>query len=273
MTYEPRSGGPSYGTIDKTYGMRLATTEPAADGAIWMVNLMKYKEVASYGSDASDSPVSGREADDRYAPTRILKDLGAEVVFVGDVETQLLGAEPKWDRVAVVKYPTRRSFIEMQSRPDFKDKHVHKSAGMDRTIVMGCQPTEAEFESQHEQPDWATVQFPPTEDDEPVAVLHVICFDTDQRDQMATYQNHAARIAAPHGARVGAWFDVEGTIIGDGRRWDQARFNLFPSKAAFMAVVRDPERLRMQAAHREPAMSDTYTMIIRPTLNRLDGVL
>jgi hypothetical protein len=57
--------------------------------------------------------------------------------------------------------------------------------------------------------------------------------------------------------------------MGDGRQWDQIRFNVFPSRAAFMAVVLDPERLAAQAAHRETAIADTYTLITRPTIDRL----
>ena len=64
-------------------------------------------------------------------------------------------------------------------------------------------------------------------------------------------------------------FGVEGTIVGDGRQWDQARFNAFPSKAAFMAVALDPARLEAQRSHREVALADTYTMILRPTIDRL----
>ena len=71
-------------------------------------------------------------------------------------------------------------------------------------------------------------------------------------------------MAAPHGVRVAGWFGVEGTVIGDGRQWDQARFNAFPSKAAFMAVVLDPARLEAQRSHREVAIADTYTMICDP---------
>jgi hypothetical protein len=75
--------------------------------------------------------------------------------------------------------------------------------------------------------------------------------------------------AGRHGARVAAWFAAEGTIVGDGRTWDQVRFNAFPSKAAFMAVVFDPERLAAQRANREPAIADTYTMIVRASIDRL----
>ncbi len=58
---------PRYGTIDREYGMRLATTPPDDDGPVWMVNLMNYREVAEY-ADGRESTISGREADDLYAP-------------------------------------------------------------------------------------------------------------------------------------------------------------------------------------------------------------
>ncbi len=86
---------------------------------------------------------------------------------------------------------------------------------------------------------------------------------------MVKYQNEAANVAVPHGVRISGWFGVEGTIIGDGREWDQVRFNAFPSKAAFTTVVRDSARLRAEREHRRTAIADTYTMILRPTIDRL----
>ncbi len=262
---------PSYGQVDHEYGLKLATTDPAHDGPVWMVNLMSYHEVAQY-EDGNDEGISGREADDRYAPIDVLTDIGAEVVFVADVEDQLLGDSPKWDRIGIVKYPTRKSFIDMQSRPDFQEKHVHKEAGMAATIVMGTQPIASPQDSADptQFPDWADVPHPPTDEDGPVTVLHLIRFHPGQADDhMVEYQNHAANSAVPHGVRIDGWFGVEGTIIGDGRQWDQVRFNTFPSKRAFMAVVFDPERLEAQKEHRETAIADTYTLILRANINRL----
>ena len=109
---------PRYGQIDTRYGRRLASTPPDEEGPLWMVNLMSYRTAADY-ADGRDSAISGREADDMYTPTGPLAAVGGEIVFVGDVQDQFLGADPKWDRVAVVKYPTRRSFIDMQQRDDF----------------------------------------------------------------------------------------------------------------------------------------------------------
>jgi uncharacterized protein (DUF1330 family) len=272
---------PSYGTVDREYAIRLATTPPDEDGPVWMVNLMHYHERAAYadgdGNGDGDGAVTGREADDRYAPTDVLRDIGAEIVFVGDVDQQLLGESPVWDRVAVVKYPTRRSFIEMQQRRDFQERHVHKEAGMRRTIVIGCRPMDVpNFGEPLPRDRWYELEFPPTDDDGPVMVLHVIRFeDLDAAtaaatpEHMATYTSHAATVAAKHGGRIAAWFAADGTIVGDGRAWHQVRFNAFPSKRAFMAVVMDPDRLAAQREHREAAIADTYTMILRPTVDRL----
>jgi hypothetical protein len=88
-------------------------------------------------------------------------------------------------------------------------------------------------------------------------------------EQMEAYTRTAAVTAGAHGGRVAGWFAAEGTILGDGRTWDQVRFNAFPSKAAFMAVVFDPARLEAQKTNREPAIADTYTMIVRPSIDRI----
>ena len=264
--------GPKYGQIDHDYGLRLATTQPDEDGPIWMVNLMKYHDVAQY-ADSSSQKISGREADNLYTPLEPLAAIGAEIVYVGDVETKLLGDDREWDRIAVVKYPTRRSFIDMQQRKDFKEKHVHKEAGMKETIVMGCLPMDFP-NPQSPLPDWEKVQHPPTSEDGPIIALHVVKFNNraelgETPEQMAEYTSKAATVAIDQGVRISGWFGVEGTIVGDGREWDQVRFNAFPSKAAFMAVIHDPARLEAQKAHREQAILDTYTLIVRTTFERI----
>jgi uncharacterized protein (DUF1330 family) len=265
-----------YGTPNMAYGMKMATMPPEDDGPVWMVNLMKYREVADY-ADGRESTISGREADDAYSPLDSLAAVGAAPVFFGDVDQQLLGDEPKWDRIGVVKYPTRKSFIDMQSLPSFQKSHHHKDAGMETTIVIGTQPMAMPTPPDgYTQTDWADVPHPPTDDDGPVVVIHVLRFEDAEAahktpDQMEQYQSGAANAAAKYGARINGWFAVEDTIIGDGRAWHQVRFNEFPSKAALMAVVADPERLAAQKEHREAAIADTYAMIVRARLNTLQA--
>lgn len=186
-----------YGSIDFDYAKQLATTPAEDDGPVWMVNLMRYRPVADYSVDApvEGAPVSGREADDRYLPTESLAGVGAQIVFGADVETQLLGDAPQWDRVGVVKYPTRRSFIEMQSRPDFQDKHTHKEAGMDHTIVFGVAPR----------------------------TLSVSAVEGRSARMVFDLVRHDRGPTAPTSRQ--AVGPVEGTILGDGRAWTELRIS------------------------------------------------
>ena len=169
---------PRYGNVDTTYALHLATCPPEQDGPIYMLNLMKYRDRADYGP-AGGPDISGEEADNRYAPLAVLAELGARVCFFGTV----VGGSEDWDRVAVVRYPTRRTFIDMQARTDFQDKHVHKEAGMLRTTILGTLPT----------------------GDLPTAA--------------APGQVQFELRPLPGVADEGAILAVEGAIVGDGREW------------------------------------------------------
>jgi hypothetical protein len=189
-----------YGRINKDYAMALATRSPDDDGPIYMVNLMKYHEVAQYTDDAGvEKPISGREADDRYNPASILAKIGATIVFVGDVITNRAGDED-WDRIAIVRYATRKSFIDMQTRKDFGEKHVHKAAGMQRTIIVCCRPEDMSLD-QHGRPS--------SDDNRLVAMV---------------VRRTADRAAAFREVRGAVNLSAEGTIIGDGRTWDTVQF-------------------------------------------------
>lgn len=217
--------------LDAELAHRFATMSPEDDGPIWMVSLL------GHGAEA---------------------ETGGEVVFLADVDAQLLGDTPRWDKVAVVRYPSRRAAIEVLER-----------AALEHTIVIAATPITSP-PLPDDAPSWDAVDHPPSDDDPSVVVLHVLRYkDDDRRAEMAAYTDHAALVAVPHGVRVAGWFEAEGTIVGDGRTWHQARFNAFPSKAAFMAVVFDPARLEAQRDHREVAIADTYTLILRPTIDRL----
>ncbi|MFM8943555.1 MAG: hypothetical protein ACKOH5_09185 [Acidimicrobiaceae bacterium] len=226
-----------YGTIDKDYGVFLATRPETEDGPIYMVNLMKYHEVAQYSDDAAPSskPISGREADDRYNPASILSRIGATIVFAGDVVGNADGPED-WDRIAIVRYPTRKSFIDMQSRKDFGEKHVHKAAGMKRTIIVCCRPEDLSLDSRER----------PTQTDQWLTM--VVRRDTDLKTAFAAIPNATN-------------FSAEGTIIGDGRKWSTVQF----------ANATSPDDYNKIVASLAPqvASGDAYVIGVRASLNAI----
>ena len=235
MTDAPRLKH-KYGTIDKEYGVHLATRPPEEDGPIYMVNLMKYHEVAQYTDDAGvDKPISGREADDRYNPTSILAKIGATIVFVGDVVSNRDGDED-WDRIAIVRYATRKSFIDMQTRRDFADKHKHKAAGMQRTIIVCCRPEDASLD---------THGRPKADDDRLVAMI---------------VRRNVDRAAAFREVPGAVNLAAEGTIIGDGRKWDTVQF---------VPVASNEELQRIVASHAALPHGDAYVMGVRASMDAI----
>lgn len=195
---------PAYGTPNWEMIGRWLHLEPDDDGPFWALNLMKYHAVAHY-ADATTA-VSGREADDAYAPLGPLAAIGAAVAFHGDVVDQPLG-EPAWDRIGIVRYPSRAAFFAMQQRDDFKAQHVHKEAGMEFTIVTACLPTGHD----------ANV----TSDGSLVLIV----------------ERGATEPAAVAGAGEVASFAVEGVIVGDQRSFDRARFVRAANEEVLAALV------------------------------------
>ena len=187
-----------YGRIDLDYAAQLATTPPEQDGPIFMVNLMKYHDVAQYSS--ADAPqVSGREADDKYNPASILNKIGADIVFVADVTKNHIGDED-WDRIAIVRYATRKSFIDMQQRKDFAEKHEHKAAGMKRTTIVCCRPVDEALDTRTRPQDFG------------LRNIVMVVRQAADREQVLSSVPNAVGMRA------------EGTIIGDGRNYDTVQF-------------------------------------------------
>ncbi|MGZ6998146.1 MAG: hypothetical protein ACXVLZ_07960 [Acidimicrobiia bacterium] len=185
---------PGYGTPNWELIRRWLTLPADEDGPFWALNLMRYRPVAAYAdADATAPAVSGKEADDAYAPLGPLAAVGAVVAFHGDVLDQRAG-RPAWDRVGIVRYPTRAAFFAMQQRDDFKDQHVHKEAGMEFTIVLSCLPA-------GEPGDGAAA------------------------GRLVLVVERGGGAPMPlDGVEEVVRFGVEGVIVGDDRGFDRARF-------------------------------------------------
>jgi hypothetical protein len=136
---------------------------------------------------------------------------------------------------------------------------------MEFTFVVGCQPAELDDAFRVKPASWSEIEHAPTDDDGAIMVVHLLKFvEGGRQGSMREYQSKAFGVAQKHGGGAAAIFNVEGTIMGDGRQWDECRFIAYPSLRAFMAVVQDPERLAAQGEHRGAAIADTYTVVVRP---------
>ena len=101
-------------------------------GPVCMVNLLKFREKAEY-EDGRETDLSGIEAYQIYGAVTgsLIKELGGEVVFTSVFNGMVVGeVEELWDVMAIAKYPTLQSFIDMVSSPEYLKVYHHRIAGL-----------------------------------------------------------------------------------------------------------------------------------------------
>jgi uncharacterized protein (DUF1330 family) len=112
------------------------------DTPIIAMNLLKYRAHSDYPADWSGPRGTGREADGRYGIVAVqtFTRLGATIVAAGPVEGAFIGeaADEGWDDFVAIRYPSRRAFEAMVADPVYAASHVHRQAGLEKSVVLFC---------------------------------------------------------------------------------------------------------------------------------------
>lgn len=177
----------SYGQTDADYAMQLATSTAA--GPIYMLSLLKYRVETDYDL-GGERGITGREADCRYAPLDLVFAGGAALCFVAEV----VAGRDGWDRVCVLRYPSRHAFIGTVSGPEYKERKAHQEAVLERLALLGTVPS-------------TVLPRTPT-------AGRVLLEVWDGIEPKPVTQAEAVS------------FEVEGAVIGDGRNWTGARYTV-----------------------------------------------
>jgi uncharacterized protein (DUF1330 family) len=104
------------------------------DAPVVMLNLMRFRETSLDGNG------SGWDAYLRYSKLTIglIKAQGGTIIWTGDAEAVALGVPDahRWDYVALVRYPSRASFLAMMHSPEYAAANVERENGCaDHAIV------------------------------------------------------------------------------------------------------------------------------------------
>lgn len=102
------------------------------DGPMCMVNLLKFKDKATY-ADGSEPELSGRDAYLRYGAgvQACLAAVGGKARFSGMVSDLMLGeVEELWDMVAIAEYPSRAAMLQMIQSSEYQAITKHRDAGL-----------------------------------------------------------------------------------------------------------------------------------------------
>jgi uncharacterized protein (DUF1330 family) len=129
-------------SIDPTADQVRELRDRGRDGPVIMLNLLKFREQALYDDGEA---ISGAAAYDRYqhaftvtvgaiSQAHVLYDGPVEQVFIGIAGTP----ETDWDKVLIVRYPTRGHFLAMMADPGYRAALRHRYAGLARTVLLQC---------------------------------------------------------------------------------------------------------------------------------------
>ncbi|MGO9452258.1 MAG: DUF1330 domain-containing protein [Candidatus Binataceae bacterium] len=105
---------------------------------IVMVNLLKFK------AKAQGEEGTGAEAYARYGSkvVEMIEAVGGKVLWSGRPDSVLIGApSDEWDAVALVQYPSPQALFDMGLTPEYQQIHKHREAGLERTVLIACTPT------------------------------------------------------------------------------------------------------------------------------------
>lgn len=111
----------------------------ADDAPVIMLNLMRFRDRSLDGNG------SGWDAYLRYSTLAIktIKAQGGGIVWTGTAEAVALGTpdDNRWDYVALVRYPSRKSFIAMMTSPEYALANVERENGCIAHTILAIRET------------------------------------------------------------------------------------------------------------------------------------
>ena len=120
--------------------LNLDTLAALPDNApVVMLNLMRFRERSLDGNG------SGWDAYLRYSALaiKLIKARGGTITWTGTAEAVALGVPDanRWDYVALVRYPSRRAFIDMMVSPEYARANVERVNGCEAHTIIATRET------------------------------------------------------------------------------------------------------------------------------------
>ncbi|MEM9938612.1 MAG: DUF1330 domain-containing protein [Pseudomonadota bacterium] len=129
--------------IHPTHEQLEALLKSDLNEPVCMVNLLKFKDKATYATDTPEASkgMTGAEAYGLYGigVFKVLERIGAKPLFSAPVQRFVIG-QGDWDMAAMVWYPSRKVFIEMPERDDYQAIHYHRDAGLAHQDLIETTP-------------------------------------------------------------------------------------------------------------------------------------
>src|SRR5437764_11572128 len=112
-------------------------------GPVVMINLVRFRETSLDGDG------SGWDAYQRYSRgfARLMKAAGATILWAGNAEGAAYGdmAGRPWDFVVLVRYPSRRVFLDVVTSADYAAANPDRHNGVADHLIIAAHETYSKF--------------------------------------------------------------------------------------------------------------------------------
>ena len=113
------------------------------DCVIHMLNLVRFKEKATYAADhrLGGQELSGAEAYRNYGADSgpVFQRVGGRIVWRATMEAMLIGPDgERWDAIFVAEYPNSGAFLEMVTDPVYREAVKHRQAAVETSRLIRC---------------------------------------------------------------------------------------------------------------------------------------
>lgn len=114
------------------------------EGAIHMLNLLKFNDLAQYGDGII---VTGKEAYAAYGRESgpIFRKYGGKIIWSGKPALMLIGPQDEnWDSCFIAAYPNADAFISMIRDADYQNAVRHRKAAVQTSRLIRIEPSESD---------------------------------------------------------------------------------------------------------------------------------
>lgn len=127
--------------IEPTEAQLEAFMKADQTAPIGMLNLLKFRDKAEYKDGRDAGGLSGQDAYGLYGLVAMekIKAVGGRFFWGSPSSAPLIGGETdEWDMVAIVRYPSRKAFLDMIAMPDYQAALAHREAGLAWQALIPC---------------------------------------------------------------------------------------------------------------------------------------
>ena len=207
---------------------------------IIMVNLLKFSEPAGRERYMKYGAVAGKEIASR----------GGRVIYGGRSI-----ASTDWDHVALVFYPRRAAYLDMQNSEAYRNAIPDRTGGLAKRLLFafkqGSRPT-------------------PLDDvrkktDDEIFVVNLLRYDGEPgRDEYMKYGAVASELIKDLGGEMVLYLDAEQAMVTDDD-WQNFILVRYPSIEALRSMTSSDEWQRANKEHREVGLANTIAFPTRQT--------